>query len=357
MITGIQLHNFQSHRDSVLRFVGGINVIQGQSDSGKTAILRALEWVRLNRPRGTSMIHNGQKESSVTILLTAGQIDKYRSSTKNGYRVEIDGASEQFDVVGSDVPVEVTRALQIDDLNVQRQLDPHFLLFDSPGAIAGRVFQSCNLDAGIKALDRMAADLRQQSREIKDAETESAQMKARIDSPYFHAVEAAHTRQEAAETLLGMVQQQQQHITYLEHQLATLTDLDDEAEHFDQMVRAAEPIIAEADGLEGQIKESEQRLGLLRQFQSDLQVQRRLLANRENIEQADRMTCDATDVAIRIDHVTSDLIYLKESKRNLRLERQNIENLSVAIERLERQIEEEKKSAPICPACGQEIRK
>lgn len=161
MINSIELTNFQSHRSTVLEFDHGINVIHGQSDAGKTAVLRALDWVRLNRPRGTGLIHHGQKEAVVTVSLADCRVAKYRSASKNGYRLERPDQSEQFDVVGSDVPIEITQAMRMGDLNVQRQLDPHFLLFDSPGAIAGRVFQQCNLDQGIGALDRMAADLRQ----------------------------------------------------------------------------------------------------------------------------------------------------------------------------------------------------
>ena len=39
MIKSIQLKNFQSHRDTTLRLSPGVNVIVGDPQNGKTAIL------------------------------------------------------------------------------------------------------------------------------------------------------------------------------------------------------------------------------------------------------------------------------------------------------------------------------
>jgi len=45
MINSLTIQNFQSHKNTTLEFDNGINIIIGQSDSGKTAIIRALNWV------------------------------------------------------------------------------------------------------------------------------------------------------------------------------------------------------------------------------------------------------------------------------------------------------------------------
>ena len=54
MLSCLSIENFQSHEHSFLEFSKGINVITGSSDSGKTAILRALYWIIWNRPQGDS---------------------------------------------------------------------------------------------------------------------------------------------------------------------------------------------------------------------------------------------------------------------------------------------------------------
>ena len=44
-IKKIILQNFQSHKYSIVELDEQLNVIVGPSDSGKSAIIRALKWV------------------------------------------------------------------------------------------------------------------------------------------------------------------------------------------------------------------------------------------------------------------------------------------------------------------------
>ena len=52
MIKEINIKNFQSHDNTNLILDSGVNVIVGSSDSGKSAIIRALRWVTSCVPRG-----------------------------------------------------------------------------------------------------------------------------------------------------------------------------------------------------------------------------------------------------------------------------------------------------------------
>ena len=44
----VRLENFQSHKNSIIDFDRGLNVIVGPSDSGKSAIIRAIKWALYN---------------------------------------------------------------------------------------------------------------------------------------------------------------------------------------------------------------------------------------------------------------------------------------------------------------------
>ncbi len=44
-LTEIKLENFQDHKDSTISLTNGINLIVGSSDAGKSAILRAVNFV------------------------------------------------------------------------------------------------------------------------------------------------------------------------------------------------------------------------------------------------------------------------------------------------------------------------
>ena len=52
MLIQLVIENFQSHEKTALEFCSGINTIVGSSNSGKSAILRALYWVVYNKPGG-----------------------------------------------------------------------------------------------------------------------------------------------------------------------------------------------------------------------------------------------------------------------------------------------------------------
>ena len=55
MISRIVIHNFQCHKDLDLD-LGRSTVLAGNSNSGKTAVLRALYWVLYNTPSGDSYV-------------------------------------------------------------------------------------------------------------------------------------------------------------------------------------------------------------------------------------------------------------------------------------------------------------
>ena len=75
-ITKVHLENFQSHKNTSLEFDRGLNVILGNSDSGKTAILRAIKWALYNEPQGDYFIMQGQNQVLVEIEFSNGAIIK-----------------------------------------------------------------------------------------------------------------------------------------------------------------------------------------------------------------------------------------------------------------------------------------
>lgn len=358
MLNGIRLRNFQSHRDSELQFCEGINVIAGQSDSGKTAVLRAIDWVRLNRPRGTSIIHNGQKDAEVSILIPFFRIGKVRSSTRNGYEIEHfrEIEVEKFDVVGSDVPVEVSQLLNLDDLNIQRQLDPHFLLFDSPGQIAAQVFQSCNLDRGLSALDRMQNDLRQAQRDHRGKDSEITELEEKLQHPYFQIIPKAEKLSQAAEALLLAISERTAKADRLDRTREELNRLDRAYLHLSSQIDKASPLIGQASQLERDISERTIQFRSLNSSHQELSAQRARLRSIPRLEKIDKLLESANEIHSKVTKREESISRLQALNRSLRLERSNQESIQSQIGRLDAQIKDAMKKTPICPTCGQEIR-
>jgi len=143
------LENFQSHAHTELEIADTLTVIVGETDQGKTAVVRALSWLFLNEPRGADFIRAGETECTVTAVFDDGvRLSRKRSSSKNRYIIEYPGQEPLIlEGFGTSVPKEVIdltgiARLPIDDsvslaLHFSRQLDPPFLLNET-GAVKAR---------------------------------------------------------------------------------------------------------------------------------------------------------------------------------------------------------------------------
>jgi exonuclease SbcC len=178
VIKSIRLENFQAHKETVLELHPGVNVIAGSSNSGKSSILRALNWAVYNRPSGDAFVShwarddkgNQKGDTSVTLTLDNGTIERRKSkSTKNTYKVN----ETVLEAIGLDVPEEVSKALNFTEVNTQRQHDAPFLLSDSPGEVA-RFF---NKIVHFDAIDQYLSALESKKRKAK-ADAENAKKNA-----------------------------------------------------------------------------------------------------------------------------------------------------------------------------------
>lgn len=155
MITKITLHNFQCHKNLVLD-LGRSTVLQGNSNSGKTAVLRALYWVLFNTPSGDSYVSYWAKGktkfkddeyTSVVVEVDGHIVERKRSNDFNGYIVD----GKVFEALRTSVPDEVTQIFNLADASVQKQMDAPFLLSSTPGEAS----QYLNALAGLECVDEI----------------------------------------------------------------------------------------------------------------------------------------------------------------------------------------------------------
>ncbi|GAV22514.1 AAA family ATPase [Carboxydothermus pertinax] len=186
------LVNFQSHKYTEFNFEPGLNVIVGESDRGKTAVLRALRWLFYNEPKGTEFIRVGEKEARVTAYFSNGLIlSRERSERKNRYVLMKPGEEPVvFEKFGQEVPPEIVEALRIHKvrldkdwevaLNLGSQLEPPFLLFESGTRKAKAIgqFQGVHLlDYAAKSVSR---DIRSIDEEIRYKNNEITALKEKL---------------------------------------------------------------------------------------------------------------------------------------------------------------------------------
>ena len=140
-IKRINIIGFQSHNKTFLEPApaGQLTVIVGPSDSGKTAVIRALRWLFYNLPQGADFIRVGSNHAQITVDYASGQQVTRARSRKgfNRYEIAAEGKDpDRFEGFGTAVPLEVqeitgVRPVQIGDmemcLNLAEQLDGPFL--------------------------------------------------------------------------------------------------------------------------------------------------------------------------------------------------------------------------------------
>lgn len=139
-IRAIEICDFQSHRRTAIEPApaGKLTVIIGPSDSGKTAVIRALRWLFYNVPQGTDFINVKTNTAKVTLTFADGcQVVRERHrKLYNRYHIFDGQAWHSFEGFGNTVPFEVqevtgVRPVTIGDLefnlNLAEQLDGPFL--------------------------------------------------------------------------------------------------------------------------------------------------------------------------------------------------------------------------------------
>lgn len=188
MITRIELHNFQSHKDTVIDFTGGVNVITGESDNGKSAVIRAVRWVVENQPSGMDKVNSSWNDGfknplSVKIYTEDGWVERIRTKSRNGYAVcKGDGKPVELSAVGRNVPPEVTNFFNLSDVNFQWQLDPPYLLSKTSGEASRYLNEIVHLDSIDSLMSIADSDKRQLSSEQKAVESDIKTFTEQIES-------------------------------------------------------------------------------------------------------------------------------------------------------------------------------
>mgnify|MGYP000061856873 CR=1 FL=1 len=165
MIEELHLENFQSHKDSRFSFVPGINVITGKSNSGKSSIIRALNWVINNRPSGDAFKTHGEDEVVASIVFQGDhRVKRLKSKTRNEYTGP-DG--DVYKALRSDVPYEISDVVDITYSNVQQQHDKFFLLQESSGEVAKKLHELCGLGIIDDSFKRLQSKISTTKKELR----------------------------------------------------------------------------------------------------------------------------------------------------------------------------------------------
>ena len=146
MLKKLHIVNFQSHKDTTIEFSNGFNVFEGQSDGGKSAIIRAIAAVCYNKWTNDS-VRIGEKETIIELTTEKGYVKLIKNPKEkiNSYTCKKFETNQDFyyQAIGTSVPqivYEITGMKQLnigdsitDIPNIMFQLEKHYMLAQVSG--------------------------------------------------------------------------------------------------------------------------------------------------------------------------------------------------------------------------------
>jgi DNA repair protein SbcC/Rad50 len=251
MINTLKINNFQSHENSLLEFDPGVNIIIGKSDSGKTAILRALKWLITNKPSGDSFRSSWGGKTEIGISTHEGnKVARIKDKGVNSYWLD----DMEFNAFGAGVPEEITKALNVNEINLQAQFDQPFLLTSSPGEVAAHFNKIANIDQIDISMKLVQSWIRGIEQEMSGRKTGLEEFEESLLA-YAH-LEKFEIELEVLEEQEGQYQQSIRSQSKLNSQILSIEGLQEDKEEFEaivEMEKEVDSILEKYEDLEAKI--------------------------------------------------------------------------------------------------------
>lgn len=162
MIKELLIKNFEAHDKFKAKLDPGITTFTGATDAGKSSIIRAIQWVVLNRPLGDSFIRDENKPAFVGLKTENGIVSRKKGKGINIYKVN----GQTLEAFGANVPEEVKQFLGMEELNFQLQFDAPYWFMISPGEVSKQLNQIVDLEIIDSTLSNLNNKIRQTRMEV-----------------------------------------------------------------------------------------------------------------------------------------------------------------------------------------------
>lgn len=160
-ISALSLTDFQSHSRLRMDLSSGVNSIVGPSDIGKSAIIRALRLLCLNKPGGDEFVAHGAAVTTVVATIGGTKVGR-RKGRENLYRL----GDAEYRSFGQEVPETIRDFLRLSDLNFQQQHDSPFWFSLTAGEVAKQLNSIVDLSVIDQATSLISAKIRTSKTEV-----------------------------------------------------------------------------------------------------------------------------------------------------------------------------------------------
>jgi len=356
MIKAVELWNFQSHKHSRVEFHEGVNAIVGLSDSGKTALLRAMNWAVNNRPTGDAFQSYWGGDTQVTVELEgAVSVSRIRTKSDNRYEIRrhigtIDEEAQVFRAFGQDVPAEVRAVFQLNDINIQAQMDGPFLIGSSPGEVAQILNRVVNLDVIDRAMSNIRRTKLDVDKKLKFEQDRGEELEQTLAG--FAYLDPLESKIMAGEQLFGSKVAIDRQIKGLAQTIETVGQLRTKMESAQVLLRAESCVCSAIDsldqwrGLQRNIKKLQEAVSLYLSRSVDLEAAKVLSDSEANLCAAEDRLEELEKVRAQIKRLSWIINGVQEAEKTWRSKEDEVRELSEDLEEA---------MPDVCPLCLQTI--
>lgn len=253
MFKRLTLRNFQGHAKLDIEFKPGVNCIVGSSDSGKSAVVRALSLVTRNRPSGDSFVRWGKAKASVTLHVGKHVVARERGKRVNVYKIN----ERELKAFGAGVPEDVHTLTRMEDINFQMQHDAPYWFGQSDGEVARQLNAIVNLSIVDKTLASIGGQVKTVRTELEFVRGQVLTLRDKVKaSKQAKRADVLLTEAEKAEAVVTATRERAAHLRSMISELSALRKRKDS---FAAFLGAAEPAIQSGKALAG-TRESKQAL-------------------------------------------------------------------------------------------------
>lgn len=235
MLTEVTLKNFQAHEARTFRFGPGLNVITGPSDTGKSVLIRGLDW--LARHGNQNYTTHGKTECAITVTTERGTVTRFRGK-KSGYTIN----GEEYAAVGTNQPVSVKQVLPLADINFQFQHDGPFLVSLTPGQAAKEINKIVDLSVIDFCVSWCKKTLAKENTILKSVEDELQGLQSRHEALSW--VPAAQEAWNALDTMRGALARVETRITEIENLSKSVKEINAAGKNANTVARVLQNFVA-----------------------------------------------------------------------------------------------------------------
>lgn len=211
-LKSVTVKNFQAHTNSTFNLENGLNLIVGTSDSGKSALARAINFVLYNISE-SDFVRLKEKQFEVEIVFADGAVIK-RTKGKDinsvSYKYPHDFDFTTYKAFGNNYPEEVLDFLDrpvytksLGAVSYSDQSNKNFLI-EQPASAQPKIISSIvGTDDLQKAADNCSSKVRNYNEQIKISENLIKTLEDKIETDYVNLDE----KKKALDDLLIVVDQ------------------------------------------------------------------------------------------------------------------------------------------------------